>query len=155
MDAAEIRARLAAPPTPVPWPQAGPVRANGEAVAGRAAGDDVADLVTDDLVPAAVLVPFVLGPAPGVLLTKRTAHLSSHAGQISFPGGRIDPGDAAPRPRRCARPRRRSGWTRRGWSWLGRLDDYVTGTGYRITPVLGLLPPGRGAGHAESDAVGA
>jgi 8-oxo-dGTP pyrophosphatase MutT (NUDIX family) len=45
-------------------------------------------------VPAAVLVPFVLGPAPGVLLTKRTAHLDKHAGQVSFPGGRIDPEDA-------------------------------------------------------------
>ena len=44
---------------------------------------------------AAVLVPFLLGAEPGVLLTCRTTHLTSHAGQVSFPGGRIDPGDAS------------------------------------------------------------
>jgi 8-oxo-dGTP pyrophosphatase MutT (NUDIX family) len=142
LDAAEIRARLAAPPTPVPWPQAGPVRANGEAVAGRAAGDDVADLVTDDLVPAAVLVPFVLGPAPGVLLTKRTANLSSHPGQISFPGGRIDPGDASAEAAALREAEEEIGLDPARVVLAGRLDDYVTGTGYRITPVLGLLPPG-------------
>ena len=54
---------------------------------------DAADLVDSQLVKAAVLVPIVLGPAPGVLLTKRNERLKAHAGQVSFPGGRIDPGD--------------------------------------------------------------
>src|SRR4051794_10958674 len=57
-------------------------------------GDDVLPVLPK--VPAAVLVPVVLGATPGVLLTKRTAHLRSHAGQVSFPGGRIDPADSGP-----------------------------------------------------------
>ena len=57
--------------------------------------DDVVPLDKPPI-PAAVLVPVVLGDPPGVLLTKRTAHLSHHAGQVSFPGGRIDPGDTGP-----------------------------------------------------------
>ncbi len=45
--------------------------------------------------PAAVLVPIIHGAEPGILLTKRTATLSTHAGQVAFPGGRIDPGEDA------------------------------------------------------------
>ena len=85
MNPATLRARLAAPSEPLSVP---PART-------APAGDDMHDLTPGPLKPAAVLVPFVLGPAPGVLLTKRTAHLSAHAGQVSFPGGRIDPEDAS------------------------------------------------------------
>ena len=54
-------------------------------------GTELSDMLDRPPTPAAVLVPFVLGATPGVLLTKRTAHLDKHAGQVSFPGGRIDP----------------------------------------------------------------
>ncbi len=95
-----------------------------------------------DLTAAAVLVPFVLGPAPGVLLTRRGAHLSAHAGQVSFPGGRIDPLDTGPEAAALREAQEEIALDPDRVEVLGRLDDYVTGTGYRITPVLGLLPSG-------------
>ncbi len=94
------------------------------------------------LIPAAVLVPFVFGAAPGVLLTRRVAHLSNHAGQVSFPGGRIDPQDAGPEAAALREAREEVGLDPAAVEIIGRLDDYVTGTGYRITPVLALLPSG-------------
>ena len=64
--------------------------------------------------PAAVLVPVVDHAEPTVLLTQRTQHLPDHAGQIAFPGGKIDPSDdRSAAPRRCARRRRRSASTAR------------------------------------------
>lgn len=131
MTAAELRARLAAHPEPV-----------AVATAPAIAGDDTADLPSPPLVPAAVLVPLVLGPAPGVLLTRRTAHLSSHAGQVSFPGGRIDPGDDSPEAAALREAEEELGLDPSRVEVLGRLGDYVTGSGFRITPVVGLLPPG-------------
>ena len=59
-------------------------------------GDDVDGDMTKPLVPAAVLVPVIISDTPSILLTKRTSHLSAHAGQVSFPGGRIDPEDSGP-----------------------------------------------------------
>jgi len=131
MDAASLRARLRVP-------------ALGDgADAGALAGDDTRDLTErGKLVPAAVLVPLVLGPTPGVLLTKRTAHLSSHAGQVSFPGGRIDPEDADAEAAALREAQEEIGLDPARVEVLGRLVDYVTGTGYRITPVIGLLPAG-------------
>ena len=104
----------------------------------------MADVIQPPLTPAAVLVPFVLGRCPGVLLTKRTAHLSSHAGQVSFPGGRIDADDASAEAAALREAEEEVGLDPARVELLGRLPDYVTGTGYRITPVLGLLPPGLG-----------
>ena len=63
---------------------------------GPILGDEVLAGLGRPAVPAAVLVPVVMGEAPSVLLTKRTSHLAKHAGQISFPGGRIDPEDSGP-----------------------------------------------------------
>jgi len=94
------------------------------------------------LVGAAVLVAFVLGPAPAVLLTRRGERLSSHAGQVSFPGGRIDPQDSGPEAAALREAQEEIGLDPSHVELLGRLDDHETGTGYRITPVLGLLPPG-------------
>ena len=101
-------------------------------------------LVEGALVPAAVLVPFLLGPASGVLLTKRNAHLSMHAGQVSFPGGRIDPGDHSPEAAALREAQEEIGLDPARVELLGRLGDYVTGTGFSIIPVLGLLPVGMG-----------
>ena len=64
----------------------------------------VRDATRFEVVPAAVLVSFIQGHEPGVLLTKRTAHLNKHAGQVSFPGGRIDPGDASPEAAALVQP---------------------------------------------------
>ncbi len=107
------------------------------------ASSDGQDLVDDKLVPAAVLVPLVLGVQPGVLLTKRTSHLAKHPGQVSFPGGRIDPDDSGPEHAALREAQEEVGLAPHHVELVGRLGDYVTGTGYRVTPVLGLLPEGR------------
>ena len=91
--------------------------------------------------PAAVLVPIIHGPAPGVLLTKRTGTLSSHAGQVAFPGGRIEPGDATVEAAALREAWEEIGLAATDVELAGRLPDYVTGTGFKVHPVLGLLPP--------------
>jgi 8-oxo-dGTP pyrophosphatase MutT (NUDIX family) len=87
------------------------------------------------------LVPILTGPRQAVLLTKRTAHLRSHAGQISFPGGRIDPTDANAEHAALREAQEEIGLNPTSVELMGCLGAYVTGTGYQITPVLGLLPP--------------
>nr|WP_237182277.1 CoA pyrophosphatase [Roseomonas marmotae] len=92
------------------------------------------------LVAAAVLVPLVLHPAPTVLLTLRTKKLSSHSGQVAFPGGRMEPGESA------EQAALRESWEEIGLGptlprVMGRLPDHLTGTGYRVTPVVALLQP--------------
>ncbi|HEX3573941.1 MAG TPA: CoA pyrophosphatase [Rhodopila sp.] len=105
-------------------------------------GDDVMATLAKAPVPAAVLVPVIMTEAPGILLTKRTSHLSAHAGQVSFPGGRIDPEDSGPEAAALREAWEEIGLESGAVQVLGRMADHVTGTGYRITPVLGLLPPG-------------
>ncbi len=112
-----------------------------EALAAPTQSDDAIDLAAGALTPAAVLVPIVLGAVPGVLLTKRTAHLAKHPGQVSFPGGRMDPEDAHPEAAALREAEEEIGLDPAAVELTGRLPEYVTGTGYRITPVLGLLPP--------------
>ena len=129
MNADELRARLIAVTATPP--------------AGRVVyGDDVPGAMEKPSVPAAVLVPVVLGNPPGILLTKRTPHLKSHAGQVSFPGGRIDPEDADPEAAALREALEEIALDPANVEVLGRMDEFVTGTGYRITPVVGLLPPG-------------
>ena len=95
-----------------------------------------------ELTPASVLVPIVLREAePTVLFTRRTAHLRSHSGQISFPGGRAEAGDAGPEHTALRETREEIGLAAECIELLGCLGDYHTRTGYRITPVVGLVTP--------------
>ncbi len=91
--------------------------------------------------PAAVLVAFVLGERPGVLLTKRNERLRRHAGQISFPGGRIDPEDADATAAALREAFEEVALDPARVDVVGRLGDFLTGTGFRITPILGCIPP--------------
>ena len=113
-----------------------------DAIAALATADDAADLSPGRLIPAAVLVGIVHGPRPGVLLTKRAAHLSAHAGQVSFPGGRIERGDASIEAAALREANEEIALDPGAVELAGRLPDYVTGSGYRISPVLALLPDG-------------
>ena len=95
-----------------------------------------------ELIPAAVLVPIVLRPtALTVLLTQRTAHLRDHAGQVSFPGGRCEPDDAGPVATALREAQEEIGLKPVQVEILGRLDEYQTGTGFSVTPVVGLVMP--------------
>ena len=143
-----LRARLSAP-LPAPGTAMQPARAVADppAIGAPLQSHDGEDLATGRLVPAAVLVSLVLGAQPGVLLTKRTAHLNKHAGQVSFPGGRIDPGDESPEHAALREADEEIALAPRHVELVGRLEDYVTGTGYRVTPVLGLLPQGAELEH--------
>jgi len=91
---------------------------------------------------AAVLIPVVArAPEPTVLLTRRTSHLAAHAGQVAFPGGKIDPAD--PTPAACAirEAEEEIGLSPGLVQPLGFLDSYLTGTGYRIVPVVAKVSP--------------
>ena len=90
--------------------------------------------------PAAVLVPLVQRAAGlTVLLTQRTAHLHDHAGQISFPGGRVEENDASPMHTALRETHEEIGGAPLGVDVIGRLPDYVVATGYRVTPVVGVI----------------
>jgi 8-oxo-dGTP pyrophosphatase MutT (NUDIX family) len=91
---------------------------------------------------AAVLVPVVKREKElTVLFTRRTAHLHDHAGQISFPGGRTEPGDAGAAETAMRETHEEIGLTAERVEVLGELPQYVTVTGYRVTPVVGLVTP--------------
>ena len=91
---------------------------------------------------AAVLVPVVRRENElTVLFTRRTAHLHDHAGQISFPGGRTEPGDAGAAETAMRETLEEIGLTAERVEVLGELSQYVTVTGYRVTPVVGLVTP--------------
>jgi len=93
-----------------------------------------------ELRPAAVLVPLVDRPeGMSVLLTQRTAHLTAHAGQIAFPGGRLEPEDRDAAAAALRETEEEIGLPRRHVTLIGRLDTYVTGTGFEITPVVGIV----------------
>jgi len=91
---------------------------------------------------AAVLVPIVLRDRPTVLLTERTAHLSTHSGQVAFPGGRADPGDADAAATALREAQEEVGLAPASVEVLGSLPIYVTGTAFIVTPVVGLVRPG-------------
>jgi 8-oxo-dGTP pyrophosphatase MutT (NUDIX family) len=93
-----------------------------------------------ELRPAAVLVPLVDRPeGMSVLLTQRTEHLTAHAGQIAFPGGRLEPEDRDAVAAALRETEEEIGLDRDHVTLVGRLDTYVTGTGFEITPVVGIV----------------
>jgi 8-oxo-dGTP pyrophosphatase MutT (NUDIX family) len=114
------------------------------------------ELVSDlgKLVPAAVLMPIIEAPRPRVLFTVRHAGLRAHAGQVAFPGGRLDPEDAGPI----------EGALREAWEEVALPPDrvdvvgtaraYATGSGYLITPVVGVIPDGLDLRPHEAEVAG-
>ncbi len=102
--------------------------------------DDIDLPPGDTVLPAAVLIAVTDRAEPGVILTQRTETMRKHAGQIAFPGGRIDPGEdivtAALREaeEEIALPRERV-------TVIGQADTYRTVTGFQVTPVIGVIPP--------------
>ncbi len=99
--------------------------------------------VVDNLRRAAVLIP-VIDHAAGatVLLTQRPTTMRSHAGQIAFPGGKIDPEDASAEAAALREAEEEVGLGPGRVEVVGRLPDYVAGLGYRVSPVLGVVRPG-------------
>ena len=125
-----------------------------EIVARLAAAPPLQQLLTADdlekqqlasrlvLKPAAVLLLVVNHAAePAVLFTQRTAHLADHAGQISFPGGRCDEGDASPEHTALREAHEEVGLHPDRVQILGRLPEYRTSTGYAVTPIVGWAEP--------------
>jgi 8-oxo-dGTP pyrophosphatase MutT (NUDIX family) len=94
------------------------------------------------LTPAAVLMAVTAEPEPQLLLTRRTAHLKQHAGQIAFPGGRVDAEDPDHVAAALREAEEEVALPRRVVEVLGTADPYRTGTGYLITPVVGVVPAG-------------
>lgn len=101
---------------------------------------DLAELRAQAAIPAAVLVAITERDEPGVILTVRREHLRTHAGQVAFPGGRIDEGEDA-----LAAALREAdeelGLTPGTVNVVGAIEDYRTVTGYVVTPVIGVVPP--------------
>ena len=129
-----------------------PTRA--DIVSRLAASPPIEDLLTaDDLErqheiakggskPAAVLLLVVNHPGdPTVVFTQRTAHLADHAGQISFPGGRVEESDSTPEHTALREAEEEVGIPGDRVEILGRLPEYHTGTGYRVTPIVGWAEP--------------
>ena len=92
-------------------------------------------------VAAAVLIPVIARPEPTLLFTQRTPHLSRHSGQISFPGGRRELGDLSPVETALRETQEETGIAPSLVSIAGFLPRYITGTGFDIAPVVGVVAP--------------
>src|SRR3989442_3262384 len=114
----------------------------GDDVAGREGAALTAGREAAAVTAAAVLVPIVDHPSGlTVIFTKRTSHLKAHSGQVSFPGGRAEPEDPTPEFTALREAEEEIGLAMDRVEVLARLPDYLTRTGFRVTPVVGLLTP--------------
>lgn len=105
-------------------------------------GDDqIPEIADTALTRAAVLVAITDRAEPGVILTQRTETLRQHAGQVAFPGGRIDPGDADAAAAALREAQEEIALPVDAVTVVGTADLYRTGTGYHITPVIGVVAP--------------
>ena len=94
-----------------------------------------------DLAAAAVLVAVTDRPEPGVILTQRTEAMRRHPGQVAFPGGRVDPGDVDAIAAALREAEEEIALPPASVTVAGTTDRYRTGTGFDITPVVGVVPP--------------
>ena len=106
-------------------------------------GDHIDGELTFDgpLTQAGVLVPVTDRADPGVILTRRTDTMRNHAGQIAFPGGRMDPGDADVIAAALREAEEEIGLPRSAVTVVGTADQYRTITAFHVTPVIGVVPP--------------
>jgi len=104
-------------------------------------GDGVTPYDGGEPAPAAVLVAITDRPEPGVILTQRTETLRRHAGQVAFPGGRIDPEDIDAAAAALREAEEEIALPRGAVEVIGAADLYLTVTGYAVTPVIGVIAP--------------
>jgi 8-oxo-dGTP pyrophosphatase MutT (NUDIX family) len=105
-------------------------------------GDDDPGRLSVAITAASVLVPLVDHPSGlTVIFTKRTSHLKAHSGQVSFPGGRAEPHDPTPEFTALREAHEEIGLPMERVEVLARLPEYLTRTGFRVTPVIGLVTP--------------
>jgi 8-oxo-dGTP pyrophosphatase MutT (NUDIX family) len=131
------------PPVPAPRLQAGALRDRFRSPPAWQPEVRVEPRFTDrQPADASVLVPIVLRDHPTVLLTERTTHLSTHSGQIAFPGGRRDPTDTDAAHTALREAHEEIGLDGSFVEVIGRMDPYTTGTGFIVTPVIGLVRAG-------------
>lgn len=93
-------------------------------------------------IAAAVLIAIVKRPQPTVILTQRTSHLPTHAGQIAFPGGKVDAHDGGARPAALREAQEEVGLEAQWVDVIGELPVYTTGSAFLVTPVVALVEPG-------------
>ena len=101
---------------------------------------DDAGFAPPEIRPAAVLIAVTDRAEPGVILTHRPQDMRAHAGQVAFPGGKLDPGEDAVQAA-LREAHEELGINELNVRIIGASDRYVTGTGYDVTPVLALIPP--------------
>src|SRR6185503_16870792 len=116
---------LGAPPTDAPWNL-----------------DELRDLLPGELTPAAVLIGIVTHEEPTLIFTRRNEVMTHHAGQISFPGGRVEP-DEGPIAAALREAEEEIGLPRSAVTPLGFLDPYATITGFRVMPLVATVTPGQ------------
>ena len=115
--------------------------------------DDLDLAPVDTLTAAAVLVPITDRARPGVILTQRTETLRKHAGQVAFPGGRVDPGETVTEAA-LREAEEEIGLPPSAVTVIGEADRYRTVTNYVVTPVLGVVPPDLPLRPSEAEVAG-